>query len=100
VCRIVGRILSEYVLSFRIRYAMYPPPCYHLLYSIVLVDYYSESRTPPVNDTRSILLEIARCDLQKVSSVQVDPNLMRMAGDAETDKEFVCKLTAQSACIT
>jgi hypothetical protein len=40
------------------------------------------------------------CDPQKVSSVEVGPNLKRMAGDTETDKEFACKMTAQSTCFT
>jgi hypothetical protein len=76
---------------------MYPSPCYHFLYSIVLVLYYPESRTPPVKDTRSVLLESARSEPPKPSSVDVDRNLTRMAGDAETETEFVYKMTAQLA---
>jgi hypothetical protein len=78
---------------------MYSSPCCHFLYRIVVVLYYSESRTPPVNDTRSVLLKSAMCDPQKLSSVEVDPNLTRMAGDAEIDKESACKMT-QLTCFT
>jgi hypothetical protein len=67
-------------------------PCFHFLYSIVLVLYYSEPRTPPATNTRSVLLEGARCDPQKLSAADVDRNLMRVARDAETVKKFARKI--------
>jgi hypothetical protein len=64
-------------------------PCSHFLYSIVLVLYYSESRTPPATNTGSVLLESARCDSQKLSAVDVDRNLMRV-GQGRRNSQGVC----------